>query len=424
VPETNVKAFTAAIDLCVPHIQAKTPDEGGKMETLKLLVCDDEMGMRMGVARALRDFSVDIPDVDESVRFEVDQAESGEEALQKINTAPPQILLLDLKLPGISGLDVLQELHKKDIETLTVMITAYASIETAVRATKQGAYDFLAKPFTPTELKNTVTKASKQLMVARHARKLAQEKRQVRFQFISVLAHELKAPINAVEGYLNVLHDGTVNDRPEVVAQIVYRCLDRIHGMRKMIGDLLDLTRIESGQKKRDIERVDVRRLALRAIETMTPDAKARSIEMQLHADGDFPLWADNAEIEIILNNLVSNAVKYNKDNGRVDVYFTRDDGGITIAVKDTGIGISKEEAAKLFKDFVRIKNAGTSGILGSGLGLSIVKKLVLLYEGNVKVESEPGEGSRFTVVLKDAHPAGQTAKQTAPETQPAQQRQ
>lgn len=388
------------------------------METLKLLVCDDEMGMRIGVARALRDFSVDLPDVDETVRFEIDQAETGEETLEKIDADPPQILLLDLKLPGISGLDVLEELRKKDIETLTVMITAYASIETAVRATKQGAYDFLAKPFTPTELKNTVTKAAKHLMVARQARKLAQEKRQVRFQFISVLAHELKAPINAVEGYFNVLRDGTVNDNPEVVAQIVQRCIDRIHGMRKMIGDLLDLTRIESGQKKREIQRVDVRELAQRAVETMAPDAEARNIDIELKTEGDLSLWADSGEIEIILNNLVSNAVKYNKDNGRVDVNLSRRNGAIAIAVKDTGIGMSKEEAAKLFHDFVRIKNSRTSGILGSGLGLSIVKKLVLLYEGNVKVDSEPDVGSTFTVTLNDIEPGEQTPEAVAADSQ------
>jgi len=390
------------------------------METLKLLVCDDEMGMRMGVARALRDFSVDIPDVDESVRFQVELAETGEEALQKIAADPPQILLLDLKLPGISGLDVLEELHEKDIETLTVMITAYASIETAVRATKQGAYDFLAKPFTPTELKSTVTKAAKHLMVARQARRLAQEKRQVRFQFISVLAHELKAPINAVEGYLNVVRDGTIGDNPEIMNQIVFRCLDRIQGMRKMIGDLLDLTRIESGQKRREIERVDAGDMAERAIETLLPDAQARSIAIELHKNGDLALWADKGELEIILNNLVSNAVKYNKDNGRVDVLLSRDGEFLTIAVKDTGIGMTRDEAAKLFNDFVRIKNSSTSGILGSGLGLSIVKKLAMLYEGKVKVESEPGEGSTFTVTLKDTAPQQAPTEALAADPHPA----
>ena len=341
------------------------------METLKLLVCDDEMGMRMGVARALRDFSVDIPDVDESVRFEVEQAETGEEALQKIDASPPQILLLDLKLPGISGLDVLEELHKKDIETLTVMITAYASIETAVRATKQGAYDFLAKPFTPTELKNTVTKAAKHLMVARQARKLAQEKRQVRFQFISVLAHELKAPINAVEGYLNVLRDGTVGDNPEVVDQIVHRSIDRIHGMRKMISDLLDLTRIESGQKKRELERVDAGEMARRAVETMAPDAQARDIAIEVHADGDLSLWADRGELEIILNNLVSNAVKYNKDKAGWIVSLVRNEGGITLRQRYR-IGMTGKSGHNCSTTSCASRTPPRA--IGSGLGLSIAK--------------------------------------------------
>lgn len=390
------------------------------METLKLLVCDDEMGMRMGVARALRDFSVDIPDMDESVQFQVELAETGEEALEKITAEPPQILLLDLKLPGISGLDVLEELHKRDIETLTVMITAYASIETAVRATKQGAYDFLAKPFTPTELKSTVTKAAMHLMVARQARRLAQEKRQVRFQFISVLAHELKAPINAIEGYLNVVRDGTLGENPQAINQVIFRCLDRIQGMRKMIADLLDLTRIESGQKRREMERVDAGSMAERAIETFLPEAQSRKITIDLHQTGDMLLWADTGELEIIMNNLISNAVKYNKDDGHVAVTLSRDEDLLHIAVKDTGIGMTRDEAGKLFNDFVRIKNSSTSGILGSGLGLSIVKKLALLYAGKVKVDSEPGEGSTFTVTLKDIAPADPPAEAPALEPQPA----
>jgi signal transduction histidine kinase len=116
----------------------------------------------------------------------------------------------------------------------------------------------------------------------------------------------------------------------------------------------------------------------------------------------------------------VSNAVKYNKDNGRVDVMLSRDDGTITIEVKDTGIGMTKEEATKLFNDFVRIKNASTSGILGSGLGLSIVKKLALLYEGNAKVDSEPDVGSTFTVTLRDIAPEEQTAEAVPVDSEPA----
>ncbi len=383
-------------------------------DKLRILICDDEMGMRMGVARALRNFVVTAPELDGEVSFDVEQAETGEQALEKITAEPPHILLLDLKLPGMSGLDVLEEINPRNLETLTVMITAYASIETAVRATKTGAYDFLAKPFTPTELKNTVTKAAKHLLIARQARLLAQEKRQIRFQFISVLAHELKAPINAVEGYLNILRDGTAGDNPAVQAQITERCGKRISGMRKMITDLLDLTRIESGQKKRELTQVDVREIAEMAIETLLPDAQARDITMDLHTDGSLSLLGDPGEIEIILNNFVSNAVKYNRDGGRVDVRLSREDDGLLIAVSDTGIGMSEEECQKLFGDFVRIKNAKTSGILGSGLGLSIVKKLAGLYGGVPCVSSTPDEGSTFSVTLQDTVPEDESENDAA----------
>jgi len=113
-------------------------------------------------------------------------------------------------------------------------------------------------------------------------------------------------------------------------------------------------------------------------------------------------MTADRSEIEMILNNLLSNAVKYNRPGGRVDVTLAKREGEVSIAVADTGIGISAEETSRLFAEFVRIRNAKTADILGSGLGLSIVKKLAQLYDGRATVASQPEEGSTFTVVLCD----------------------
>ena len=237
-------------------------------------------------------------------------------------------------------------------------------------------------------------------MLAKQARKLAAEKQQVRFQFISVLAHELKSPINAVEGYLRIMKDRTLGDDLDVYEQMVERSVVRIGLMRKLIEDLLDLTRIESGQKKRAFAEVDVREVAQAAMDGVMPDAMDRNITLDLHADEPVPMRADPGEIEIILNNLISNAVKYNRDGGRVDVMLGVEDGKVTMVVADTGIGMTNEEAEKLFNDFMRIKNEKTRHIAGSGLGLSIVKKLALLYDGEVQVHSEPDVGSTFTVVL------------------------
>ncbi|HWT83052.1 MAG TPA: response regulator, partial [Candidatus Methylomirabilis sp.] len=171
-------------------------------DKLRVLVVDDEPGMRLGIERALRNFSVHLPDVNGLVSFAVESVDSGEAALAKIESSPPDILLLDHKLPGMTGLDVLNELAEAKPQVLTIMITAFASLDTAIAATKRGAYDFLAKPFTPEEVKAAVRKAAKHLILQRQARRLAEEKRQIRFQFISVLGHELKAPLGAIEGYL------------------------------------------------------------------------------------------------------------------------------------------------------------------------------------------------------------------------------
>ncbi|MCC6694494.1 MAG: response regulator [Candidatus Hydrogenedentes bacterium] len=370
------------------------------MDTLRVLVCDDETGMRIGVERALRHFSVRVPDVNGEVHFTVEQAESAERALELIDASPPEILLLDLKLPGMSGIDLLERIGPRHLETLVIMISAYASIDAAVRATKQGAYDFLAKPFTPTELKDTLKEAAEHLILARQAKKLALEKRRVRFEFISVVAHELKAPINAIDGYLKIMATHAAGDDPAVYARMTERCMTRIAGMRKMIEDLLDLTRIESGQKSRELVEVDVCEVARTALDTALPSAQVRGITLELHAAAPIPMTADRGELEIIFNNLISNAVKYNRDNGRVDVKVEAGAGRVRIVVKDTGIGIRQEDVAKLFNDFVRLKNEETRNVLGSGLGLSIVKKLAVMYGGEVSVTSELGAGSTFTVTL------------------------
>ncbi len=381
------------------------------MTTLRVLVCDDEMGMRVGVARTLRDHRIEVPDHGEPVCFEVDQAQTAEQALWKIRDRAPDLLLLDQKLPGMSGMELLKALEQDTPDMLTVMITAYATIDSAVHATKMGTFDYLPKPFTPAELKDAVRKAAAHLLLVRHARRLEEERRRVRFEFIRVLGHELKSPLNAVTGYLQILNDPAAAPDPATAKQMIDRSLIRIDHMRKLIVDLLDMTRIESGQRRRELVEVDLAEVARMAMETLEPAAQERRITVALHADGPTAINADRTEMEIILNNLVSNAVKYNRDGGRVDIELSCDSDSITIQVADTGIGMSPDEAAKLFREFVRIKNAKTRNILGSGLGLSIVKRIAEMYHGAASVESEPEVGSTFTVTLQRR--SEQTAENT-----------
>ena len=371
------------------------------LNTIKILVVDDELGIRTSVSRILQKLTLVLADQETEIAFDVASAESAEQALAMIHENPPEILLWDNKLPGMSGIELLEEIGPLNLDIYTVIITAYASIETAVRATKRGAYDLLPKPFTPAELKGTIEKVTRHLLVARRAKELAAEKRKVRFQFISVLAHELKAPINAIEGYLRIVKDKSAGDKPEVYEELMERCLVRTEYMRKMISDLLDLTRIESGERARKVERCDLVEVARTTVDTFLPEAANRDITLELHAEEAVVMEADRTELDIVLNNLVSNAVKYNKANGRVDIFISRTGNVAEIVVQDTGIGMEADECTRIFQDFVRIKNEKTTRILGSGLGLSTVKKIALIYDGDATVTSEPEKGSTFTVMLK-----------------------
>lgn len=372
-------------------------------DILDVLVVDDEFGMRRGAERALKDMTVSLPDINGEVRFNIRTAATGKELEERLNEKPTDILILDHILPDMAGLDILESLTKSSLDLLVIMITAYASLENAVTATRRGAYDFLAKPFTPEELRGAVRKAARHLILQRQARRLAEEKRQVRFQFISVLAHELKAPISAIEGYIQMMRERSVGEKLADYDRILDRCILRIEGMRKMIADLLDLTAIESGQRQRTFSTVDLGEIARQAIENVKAEAQSRGISINLNIPDQAQMEADRAEMEIIFNNLISNAVKYNRDGGQVDVAVQVSNEEIKIEVADTGIGLTAEESKRLFNDFCRIKNEKTRHILGSGLGLSTVKKIVNLYHGNITLQSQPDVGSKFTVVLRPA---------------------
>ena len=253
-------------------------------------------------------------------RFVTDHAATGEEALEKIRATPPDILLLDHKLPGISGLDVLDQVVSGQPDILAIMITAYASLETAVAATKRGAYDFLAKPFTPEELRNAVRKAAGRMIVTRQARKLAQEKRQVALRVH--LGPGARAEGAALRRRRLPAHPQGPAARPDPAALRPHaRPLPhprRADAQADPRPARPDAHRV--GPKKRELVELDLVEVARAALEIVAAEAKARNITLDSTRPRPLKLTADRGEMEMILNNLVSNAVKYNRDGGRVDV--------------------------------------------------------------------------------------------------------
>lgn len=370
------------------------------MAVLKVLVIDDESGIRSGVARILRDFHVTYPFMDEDYTFEILEAPTGEDGISMIETNLPDILLLDNKLPGMQGVEVLSYIRERKYDIVVAMITSYASIDVAIRATRDGATDFIPKPFTPQELKSSIENIAKQLYLKRITGKLKEDGKKIRFQFLSVLSHELKAPLNALEGYLRMMQEKQAGDRIDDYTTHIERSLQRIQGMRNLIMDLLDFTKIRLEVKEEKIQEVDLAEVASLAIVTVQPYAIQMEVSINLEVRSESRIMADPDDMEIIFNNLISNAVKYNKFGGKAEITIDSSDAEAIIIISDTGIGIKKTDAENLFTEFVRIKNEKTRNIAGSGLGLSIVKKVVELYHGTIKVDSTPDVGTVFTIRL------------------------
>ena len=164
--------------------------------------------------------------------------------------------------------------------------------------------------------------------------------------------------------------------------------------------DLLDFTKIRLERKEEKIEEVDLAEVASGAIITVQPYAIQMEVAVNLTVRSDARLMADPSDMEVIFNNLVSNSVKYNRSGGKADIVIDSDEHEVIITFSDTGIGITESDRENLFTEFVRIKNEKTRNISASGLGLSIVKKVIELYNGSIEVESTPDKGSSFTVRL------------------------
>ncbi|HOS16065.1 MAG TPA: response regulator, partial [Bacteroidales bacterium] len=250
------------------------------MAKLNLLVVDDEPGIRSGIKRILIGFCVYFPFLEEEFDFNILEAASGEEAIEIIDNNAVDIVLLDNKLPGIDGIEVLEYINKKQYDCNVMMITSYASLDLAVKATNNGAYNFVPKPFTPQELKTSIEGITKNLYLRRMTKQLNTVGKQIRFQFLSVLSHELKSPINAIEGYLRIMEERQVGNNLEDYDLMIQRSLERIKGMRTLIMDMLDLTRLESGKKARDVKKLNLVSLLKMSKDTMSPMAIQKNVKI------------------------------------------------------------------------------------------------------------------------------------------------
>lgn len=355
----------------------------------RILVIDDEESMRDSCSQVLSKDG-----------HRVDTAENGMVGLEKIKTFKPDLVLVDLKMPGIGGMEVLEKVNVIDPTIVAVVITGYANLESAIHAFKRGAYDFLPKPFTPDELRIIIKRGLERRKLILKSIALEQEKESMRKFFITMVSHQLRSPLATVQQNLEIILDGIVGDVPEKQEKLLRRARESISSLLTLIKDWLDLSKIETGKLVETFESLSLLPLLQETIESLRPLAEERNITVALQGDyGDIPMInGDQQSLQQLFTNLINNAIKFNRQGGQVYITLQEKNSYLEVKVSDTGIGIAENDLPFIFDEFHRVRSDETQTVSGTGLGLSIAGKIAEAHSASITVESRVGEGSIFTV--------------------------
>jgi two-component system sensor histidine kinase/response regulator len=335
--------------------------------------------------------------------YTVESAFDGVSGLEKFETLKPDLVLVDLCMPGLGGIEVLEKLKSKDPECVAIIITAYGTISYAVEAMKRGAYDFIPKPFTPDQLRFIVRRGLERRRFVTETARLKREKQLMRDNFVSMVSHELRAPLAAVQQKLMLVTGGYAGEISEEAARAILGMQERIERLLTLIGDWLSLARIDAGEILMDTGPVDLRSVLGEAVETLRPLAQEKGVSLGIEPGNSVPPIDGNREtLTMLFSNLIDNAIKYNREGGSVDIRFETETGNVRVTIRDTGTGMPQETLPLIFEQFYRVK--GDGGTRGSGLGLSISRRIAELHGGSIAAESEVGKGSVFTVRLPVSH--------------------
>lgn len=307
-----------------------------------------------------------------------------------VETNEVAILVLGPKLSG-------EIYYQRDIDVLSI----FAS-EAGVAIQNAKSYAEI-KRFS-THLEQMVEERTKQLQEAQQREiEKAHAMAKLKDEFVFIAAHELRTPVTVIRGFMEMIETSG-----EKFSKQTYQFLEQVQSasnhLNQLVNDLLDVARSDAGTMKVDVSPMDIVPIVQEVIEEVSSLAQAKHLKLQLHTDPQIPhAQADSAKLKEVLTNLISNAIKYNRDNGTIDVTLTKKSHFVAVDVKDTGFGIPKDQQAKIFQKFFRAESEHTRDIVGTGLGLFITRMLIEKMGGTISFTSQEGVGTTFTFTLPAA---------------------
>jgi len=372
-----------------------------------IIVVEDEAGALVTLCGILEDAG-----------YKVVGLERGADALEMIRKSPFNIIITDIRLPDAGGLEILELAKEINPDAAVIMMTGYASVETAVDAVNQGAYAYFVKPVNPDEIKTTIANALKQQRLSLQNKRLVDrlqrsnkllfeaneelsQATQAKSEFLSHMSHELRTPLNIIIGFSELMIDkamGEINDQQK---QCFSDILDNSQHLLNLTNDVLDLSKIESGKMELKLENISLSKIIESLTRTMMPILTPMKQSLDVEIENDLPpVHADTAKLKQVLFNLLSNATRFSPDRGKLKIEAVRKGDWCQVSVIDNGTGIKKEDQKRIFEPFCQLDNPPSREKDGTGLGLTLVKQIVEKHGGQIWVESEYRKGSRFIFTL------------------------
>lgn len=357
------------------------------------------------------------------IDLQVDTAENGKDGLEKAEKKHYDIIVTDLNMPVMDGLETMRHMKKKDPEVEVIVITGFATIENAIGAMKQGAFDYITKPVSLEHVKIVINKCIQKIIANRENQSLRdsnselRELNELKDKFITITNHELRTPLAVLRGYFDLIEMEVESDHNSELDEYIGIINHTITEMMEMIESMHDLSSFKKyvGGVERTL--INANTVINEVIKEVRVLFENRYIELKIQLNSkDLMVNVDPKMLYKAFRELVQNALKYTTEGGTVTFSSNLIPGKeqVYISVKDTGIGIAPDKLDLIFEPFYEVQDVlhhstSKTDFMGGGIGvgLSLSKELIAANGGEIAVESAPGKGSTFTIILPHASSAG-----------------
>ena len=341
--------------------------------------------------------------------YQIVTAGNGTLGLEKLEKENPDLVFVDLKMPGISGMEVLEKIQEYDTTIVPIVITGFATVSSAVEAMKKGAYDFLPKPFTPDEMRLIARRALDRRKLVLETIALRREKDMLREQFAAIVSHELKSPLGAVQQSMYGLASDLEEKLSDEQKNKIERLQSRIADLIKLVNTWLRAISVDISTIRDNFEPTSVVVIFSKAVDNVQQHAVRKDISIETTLKEPFkPILGNGVTLVEALVNIIGNAVKYAQMGGHISVNAREEDGNLLIEINDNGVGIAAEDLPHIFDDFY-VGSTKSDGERRSGVGLAITKRIIEAHDGSISVDSEMGKGSTFVIQLPVSKQENQT---------------